>query len=60
MHDCKCKVLPLDVNVKLSKYGEDILDVLTYPYLDLVGPIVVEQYCKYCSWLAVRDRIYLM
>jgi transposase InsO family protein len=40
MKDCKSKLLPFDVNVKLSKFGEDVLDVSVYPYMELVGTLL--------------------
>jgi hypothetical protein len=40
MQGCKGKLLPFDVNVKLSKHSEDVLDVSIYPYSELIGSLL--------------------
>jgi hypothetical protein len=40
MKNCKSKVLPFGVNVKLYKYGDDVLDTAVYPYSELVGTLL--------------------
>jgi hypothetical protein len=40
MKECKSKLLPFHVNVKLSKHWEDVLDTAVYPYSELVGTLL--------------------